>query len=386
MKILYIEPCTQNFGGYFRSLEICRALSRAGIKVDLLISSDQKYFFKITRQKFDKNLTIFILPRLYFNFYITGRILRGIIASFFSLFGKYDIIQASSIVQLESNIPLSIAKLFGKNVVYSWEDIWTENNTGFNQYVRRYLEFWENHSPRIFKNVQCISQILINKAKNLGAVNTVKILNGTDPGYFCPAKKASLRKLKLDPKFKYLLIFGNTYGEQRLYLTLLTFKKILVLHPQTKLITNYDLKKLLTAFPHITKIYSETSKQIINTGYIPDNLLPYYQSASDATIFIMGNNLNEKACFPVRMSKFISAESIIIINENHSETTAVLKKYSCAIIDSDLDQLAQKTVDFFRDPKIRKKLHQGTVIAKKELSWDNLVLPLISFYEQIIQN
>jgi len=99
----------------------------------------------------------------------------------------------------------------------------------------------------------------------------------------------------------------------------------------------------------------------------------------------MGKNINEKACFPVRVGKFLSGESVIIINDNHSETTSVLKKYRCVIIDSDFDKLASKTVEYFNNKKLQLKLHTTVVAAKKALSWDNLILPLISLYEKISQ-
>lgn len=372
LKILYIEPCPLNFGGYYRSFEICQALSRQNIKVDLLVSSNSKIFFKITKNIINQNLTIYVLPRLYLNFYITGRFLRGIIGTFFGIFGKYDIIHASSIVQLESNIPLSILKLFGKKTVMSWDDIWTDKTSPFNIHILKYLKFWENNAPKFFNNVCCISQILVNKAKKFGAKNVIKIINGTDPNYFCPAKSHSQKKLKLNPKFKYLLIFGNSFGSQRAQLILKVFNKILLLNPKTKLITNFNPKD-----------FSLSDNNVVNVGYIPEKLLPYYLAASDAVLFIMGNNLNEKACYPVRIGKFLSSESIIIINDNNSETTTVLKKYQCAIIDQDLNTLAQKTVDYFSNTKLQTKLHSSTIKAKKELSWDNLVSPLITLYQDI---
>lgn len=384
IKVLYIEPCPLNFGGYYRSLDICQALSRNNISVDLLLSSDKKFSFFISKKIINSNLSLYILPRFYLSYFISGHILRGLIATLFGIFGNYDIIQATSPVQPESNIPLSILKLFGKKIVVSWEDLWTESTSSFNKLVTLYLQFWENNSPRLFKNFQCISNILVKRAKMLGAINIIKIINGTDPNYFCPNKILSQKKLKLSPKYKYLLTFGNTFGGNRLYLTLLTFQKILSLYPQTKLIMNLNSNLNLLTKSQRHKILSSTFKHIINVGYIPEALLPYYQSASDATIFTMDNNINEKACFPVRIGKFISSESTIIINENFSETTSILKKYHCAIIDVNLDNLAKKTVSYFKDKKLQEKYHRNVVSAKTALSWDNLIIPLIALYKKII--
>lgn len=384
IKILYIEPCPLNFGGYYRSIEICQALSRSNIKVDLLISSDKKISPLISKITINKNLSIYILPRYYLSAYISGHILRGVIATLFGLFGDYDIVQASSPVQPESNIPLTILKLFGKKIVVSWEDIWTDGVIPFNKIVTQYLKFWENNSPRFFENIICISQILVNRAKKLGAKNILKLINGTNIYFYCPNQKLSLKKLKLNTKFKYLLIFGNTFEGQRAYLTILTFQKILSLSPQTKLITNFDLRKQIANHPKIKNILPSTFNNIINAGYISNELLPHYLAASDIILFIMGNSLNEKACFPIRISKILSSESIIAIQENYSETTSTLKKYNCALIDTNLDRLALKTVDYFTNKKLQNKLHAQVIYAKNALNWDKLVIPLISLYKKII--
>src|SRR3989338_11060064 len=141
MKIMLIEPCQVNFGGYFRAYNICSHLARNKIKVDLLVSTSKQFNFYIKKTKINEYFTQYELPRFQFNFYINGRILRGIIGFVFGLLGGYDIIHIFVPVQLESNIPAVLLKLLGKKVIIDWDDYWegayTNNkNTILKKYIR----------------------------------------------------------------------------------------------------------------------------------------------------------------------------------------------------------------------------------------------------------
>ena len=161
MKILFIEPCFINFGGYHRAMNICPALAKHQVKVDLLVTSDKKFFLKIGKKKINKFLTIYELPRLTINFYITGRILRGVIGLFFGLFGQYDIIHAAMPSQFESNIPAFFLKLLGKKVVMDWDDI-CEESFIVHPLVTTYTKFCEHQGPKFFNNYcVCSSQNLV---------------------------------------------------------------------------------------------------------------------------------------------------------------------------------------------------------------------------------
>src|SRR5258708_985670 len=140
MKVLFIEPCHVNFGGYFRAYNICFHLSKNNVHVDLLCASEKKFQFGIRKTKINQHFTRYELPRFYFHFFLNGRILRGIIALFFGLSKNYDIIHAAVPIQLESNIPAFFLKLFGKKVVMDWDDHW-ESSTIYGEYrlMKKYV-------------------------------------------------------------------------------------------------------------------------------------------------------------------------------------------------------------------------------------------------------
>jgi len=270
----------------------------------------------------------------------------------------------------------------GKKTVMSWEDIWS-NCAIQGRILNHYLSFWEKFSPRFFKNVVTISNIIQKRAIKLKAQNTIKLINGTDPSYPCPSQKTSLRRLKLNPNFSYLFTFGNSFGLDRNYLLLKYFQYLIKIDKNIRLITNFDSQSQLQNHRHKNKIDPRVFDFIINAGYIKETLLPYYFAASQAVVLILGNNLNERSCYPVRIGKFISSQKPIIINDINSETNHVLSQFHCSISSPSFKKLAQKTISTIHDQSKLNILVKNTILAKKALSWDNLINPLIGFYQKI---
>lgn len=376
MKVLFIEPCYPQFGGYFRAYNICYHLSLNQIKVDLLVSSASHFTLLIKKTKINPLLTQYELPRVWLNFYLNGRILRGIIATFFGLFGNYDIIHAAVPIQLESNIPAFFLKLIGKVVVMDWDDLWVDNY--FNSLLfNKYIHFCELHAPRFFQNIVVVSDQLRNLAINRGAKNVIKLVNGVNTTQFKLHPRAqSRRRLKLDPKGKYLLTFGNSVAGKRGYLLFKTFEYIHKLDPSIKLITNINPTDIFDFYKINKKLFSS----IISVGHIPESQLGIYLAAADATIFILSHRPNDLACFPIRIGSYLNGESIIIIQDNGSETTNTLKKYGCALMASDLQSLARRTVSLLNNQSQQSQLLANTKLAKKDLDWNKLIRPLIKYY------
>lgn len=371
MKVLFVEPCYKNFGGYFRAINICKSLSQKNIKVVLLLSSNKKFAPFIKKTIINKNLIQYELPRISINFYINGRFLRGIMAILFGIFGNFDIIHCAVPSQIESNLPAFFLKLLNKKIIIDWDDL-MDSDTIENKLLRKYVKFCELFFPKIIKNYIVTSDFLYNLAKKRGAKNIIKIINGIDN------KQFKLQKPKININF---LTFGNTYYSDRTRLLLLFFKKIIKLKPEARLIWNLDPKILIKQ--QNLKINQKILKQIDCVGNIPQKKLGHYIASSQAIIFLMGNMDSEKACFPIRIGSYLNGEAIIIINDTNTEAVNTLKKYNCAIVDKNLNKLAKKTLKILNSPKLRKKIKSNIKRAKKELLWDNLIIPLINYYKEI---
>lgn len=385
MKILFIEPCYVGFGGYFRAINICTALSKKNVTVDLLLASEKKFQFGIKKTSINENLTQYELPRFNFHFFFNGRILRGLIALFFGLFGKYDIVHACVPVQLESNIPAFFLKLFGKKVVMDWDDYW-EGSTVYGEYtiMKKYVSFCERKAPNFFENMIVVSDFLKNLSEKRGAKRVLKLINGVNTEQFnVHSREESRKELKLEKNGKYLLTFGNTYINDRAYLLFKTFEYVYKQDNGVKLLFNFDPIKIFREQKLENRIDIGCLKNIINVGYINQERLGLYLGAADLTIFLMGDADNERACFPIRVGSYINGEAVVAMNDINSEVGNVLKKAQCAIIEKNITLLAKMMLDYFDNPELQKLLKEKTRVAKKNLSWEIIIQNLINFYKTI---
>jgi hypothetical protein len=380
MKILFIEPCFVNFGGYFRALNICKGLSRNGVKVDLLVGSNQKFFPKIEKKIIEKNLTLYQLPRLYVNFYINGRILRGFIATCFGLFKRYDVIHAAMPMQFESNIPAIILKILGKKIVMDWDEIF-EDTFPAKFPLKQYIYFCEHKLPKYFKNYCVTSDALTKLLKKRGAKKIIKVINGTDFSEFNPQDKLQYRqKLKLDPKTKYLFAYGNTFGANRPYKFFKTFEYIVKLDPSIKLLCNFNPEDIYKRDHLEGKIDPKIFSNIINLGYITNK---EYLYTADAALFLSGDGICEQANYPIRIGSYMGSNLVTAINDGNSEASNSLKKEKCAITSKNLKILAKKTVEFLNNPDTQQKYSHRLEKAKNHFSVEYLTLNLIKFYRSI---
>lgn len=383
MKILFIHPCYENFGGYFRAAGLAKALAKKGIKVDLVCPHKNCFSFLIKKRILVKNLTRYELPRLELNFFFNGRILRGVLSSFFVLFGNYDLVHPFATTQIETVIPFFVAKILGKKVVFDWDDFW-QDSLFFHQtniLIKKYIALLENNVPKYSKFMTVTSDFLCDKAKVLGAKKVLKIINGVDLKQFkTHSFEEAIAKLKFNPRDKYLLSFGNTYENKRAYLLLKTFEEVNKRDRSIKLISNIDLKKLLQKQNKLGEFKRDIFDNIIVTGFIPPQDLGYYLAISECVIFLTGNSDMEKSCFPIRIGSYLNGEKVIVTTNTNTEWCNTLKKYNCVLLGKNPKDLAQKIITFLKNKCEQKKIENNVRKTKKELSWNILSQKLIEFY------
>jgi hypothetical protein len=383
MKVLVIEPCFVNFGGHNRSRPMCAAMSRKNIRVDLLVSHRSDFKLSIRKKRINENFCQYELPRINFIPYCNGRILRGLIAFWFGIFGKYDIIFARVPTQLESNIPAFLLRLFGKKVVIDWDDYWmgTPIFDG-HDLIKKYIKFCETKSPKFFGNMVVISDFLENKARERGAKKILKLRNGVIAGEF--ERKdldESFENMKLDKNKKYLLSIGNTYSRNRTILLFEFFEQVRRLDSEVKLICNFHLDRQIKEQDLEGMIGKECLENTIGMGYLSHEDLERCLSISSAAVFLQRKTEDELACYPVRIGSYLDGEIPIIMNDIGSEAANAMKECACGIIDKDIPTLAKRTFDFLNDVDAQKEMKKRLILAKKSMSWDSLIGSLIDFFE-----
>jgi glycosyltransferase involved in cell wall biosynthesis len=387
-RILLIEPCYTDFGGYIRAIGLARAFAKKGYKVDLLVSSPKKFDLKITKTKISENITRYELPRIEVNHFITARLLRGIIGCFFVLFRTYDFIYTFALIQFESNIPFLVSRLLNKRVVADWDDYWTDAHKHVpvynNPLVRGYLRFCEYSLQRLAKNATATSDFLLGEYKKIGVKNAIKVINGVYEEQFTPMERdEARRRLGISPEEKMILTFGNTFFKERTTYLFRVFEKINKKDDSIFLYFNNDPRKMIREQASEEKFDEKIFERIKNIGYLDKDKLALYLGAADCVLFTMGNSTLEKACFPTRIGTYINGGVPIMTNSTDTEACNTLRQYGCAVIGSDLDDLSEKIIKFLKDPIEQKSMRERVKRAKKELTWDAQVSASISFYERL---
>ncbi len=382
LKILFVEPCPVNFGGYFRALNICQGLCHLGHKIDLLVASNKKFSFKIEKHNPSAGLTVYVLPRFYFHNLIQGRLLRATITIMFSLLRQYHIYHLAMPSAPESNIPALFLKLIGKkNIVIDWDDIY-ELGVFQNWTLHlKYIKFFEIYFPSIFNNYCVTSDYLGDIAHNRGAKNVIKIINGVNQDQFQQIETATaFSKLKLDTKFKYILAFGNTFDGPRGTLLFQTFNKLTTLDPSYRLLVNFEPKSI--DFP-LTK---DVSQKIISVGFIQPSDLGYYTAVSIGFLFLSDSSPMERAGYPIRIGSSLNGSLPIFSLQNDTEVAHTISKYHCGIQAKDPTDLAQQIVNLVRHPKKYANLKNNTAKARDLLSTTTLAKKLSQFYFNILKS
>lgn len=386
MKILFIQPCYENFGGYFRTIGLAKALGNKGIKVDLLCPTRSRFYFFWKKKDFEKNLRRWELPRWEIGFFINGRLVRGIISSLMVLFGQHDLIHAFGSTQLETVIPFFVAKLLKKKTLFDWDDYW-QDSPFFHKtkpLLKRYISFLENMVPKHSEYMTVTSEFLKKEAKKLGSKQVLKIINGVDLMQIKPIDRREARKrLKIGSKEKMILSFGNTYEGERAYLLLKTFSEVVKIDPTVKLYFRFNPELFYKDHRIKKEISKKILKNIIVTGFIKNELLPHYLASADLMLFLMGNSPGERACFPIRVGTYLAGDKVIAMNKTETEVFKFLDQFNCVLTGRSPSEVAREIIRFFNHKDFARKIKTNVLKAKKELSWDSQIIELVKFYRSL---
>lgn len=385
-KLLFIQPCFKDFGGYFRSFTLANALVEKGHSVDLLISSRENSL-RIKKYSSRKGLTLYELPRLNLHQFINGKILRGLLACLFILFKKYDLIHIFEAVQFETNLPLLLCKLLNRKTVLDIDEDWLDSPIYHQSspLIKKYLRYCDLTLTPKSKYLTVTSDYLVDKFTKLGAPHVLKIINGVDHDQFQTISRAKAREhLGISPSAKIILSFGNTYEDERAYLLLKTFEEVYKLDKTVKLYFNFNPEHFFYMDKIKNTINQKIFKNIITTGFIKQGMLPYYLGSCDLVLFLMGSSPAEAACFPIRIGSYLNGERVIATNQNQTEAYRTLQKYQCALVGKNPVEIAKKMMQFFRDESLRRQLEANVKIAKNKLDINYLINDLIDFYAKVI--
>lgn len=383
LHILLLTSIYENFGGYYRCLNLGKHLAQKGYKITLICASGKNFDLRIRKKELVKNFTLITLPRIKYHKYFTGQLLRMVISCFQVLFYQYDILHAFTVAQPQVGIPAWIAKkIRKKKLIVDWEDLW---GGGFADYhpppVKQVLTFFETKIPLVADRITVVSQFLWERAVNLGIApqKISKIPNGADIEQIKITgqdKARNLVNLKLENKI--ILAMGHTYLES-LGLLFKTFRLVLKTAPDALLVMvgKVDIPE------KFKKVYQQIHNQVLLTGPKPFRQVPFYLAAADVLVLPMNDDLIEKARFPMRFGDYLASGRPIVSNAV-GEVKYYLEKYRCGLTvpPTDPEQMAQVIIFLLTHQENGKLLgRQARALAEGELAWKKITDNLSKIYE-----
>ncbi|MFC1721658.1 glycosyltransferase [Patescibacteria group bacterium] len=384
MRILFLNHNQERFGTYWRCLFLGKYLSALGHEIVMICASGENFDPWIRKQKVTDNFTIITLPRFKYHQYLTGQLWRMVISIFQALFYRYDIFHAFTVAQPQIGVPAWVAKkIRRKAMIVDWDDLW---GGGFadahRNIIKKVLTNFERKIPQYADRITYVSSYIGKEIDKLGLGKIATLVpNGSNIDEIeVLDKNKCRRKLKLDPKKKYLLSMGNTYFESfRILLKAVT--KVIKEDPSVKLIMLGQVE----IGDHVKDLYEPIKDHIILAGSRPFKEVPFYMGAADVLVLPMDDDPIEYARFPIRFGDYLCAGRPIISNAV-GEVKKYIDKFDCGLATpyDDVKGLAGNITKVLKDSGLAEELgRKARYVAENELQWKKIAKDMNNVYRSL---
>ena len=387
MRILYLTSIYENFGGYYRCLNLSRNLPAEKVYVTIVCASARNFDLLIRSRDIQDNVRLVTLPRIKYHKYFTGQLFRMFISCFQVLFYDYQILHASTVAQPQVGIPVMLAKIVRrKKVVVDWEDLWGGGFADYHPFpVRNILSFCEKFFILFSNRVTVVSEFLLQKTNTLGIPSSRidKIPNGSNIKQIFPLAKDKSRKLTgIPPEKKVIMSVGNTYMGDVVGVIIKLIKSVSERSGDVifAFIGNFDIDKKYKAD------FCSLSSHTLFFGNKDFKEIPVYMSCADILILPMADSPIEKARFPMRFGDYLAAGRPIVSNAV-GEVRHYLETYNCGLISlpKDIDGMTDNIISLLNNKNLSEKLEQNArSLAEGELSWSRIAEKLMETYNKAL--
>lgn len=393
MRVLFLNHNTVGYGTYYRCLFLGLYLTKLGNEVTMICSSNKNFDLRIIRKKINEKMFLIILPRIKVSQYHTAHSLRGLINTLYTLSLNFDIIHSFVFPTPPVAIPTVLAKFLGrKTIVVDGDDLWrggwAEYHSSFTKF---FLEKAEDKIPLIADGITIVSEAMKNRFLELGINRNkiYKIPNGANVEEIRPMDmQFARRELNLKNEKNLLVTVGHTYV-RNLFLLFDTFKRVLSLLPNTKLIMVGKLALSKETWQEMNKKYGELfNKQVMLIGEQPYEKLPYYLAAADALLLPMEDTPIEKARWPIRLGDYLAAGKPIISNAV-GEVKNVIEDNRCGLTShpAAIDDFAENIAAVLQNRDLAVEYgKRARRVAEEKYSWSGIAKNLELAYQEILNS
>ena len=376
--ILFLNHNQENHGTYYRCMFLGNELSTQGYKIKMICASGGKFDLFIRKKHLNENFTIYTLPRIKYHQYFTGQIFRLFLTLFFVLFCKYDVCYGFTMAQPQIAIPAFVAKkIRKKKLIIDWDDMWGGGFAEEHIFIVTFVLRWcERFFLQFADIITYVSELILDEIEivskrypRLDSIAKFKIPNGANVEKIPKLDKSICRKKLGIGNEIILLSVGNTYTD--------SLKR---LFEAFEIVGKSNLKVFLYMVGNVVipdrfkTLYEGNKKNIILTGKIPFEKIPYFMGAADVLLLPMEDNIIERARFPMRFGDYLCAGRPIVSNAV-GEVKYYLNKYKVGLVaeHNDPEDYAQKINEVIENKALGHEVSiNARHLAENELNWKNV--------------
>lgn len=389
LNILFLNHNTENYGTYFRCVNLAKALAQRGHRITLICSTKEDFSLKIRRRRQD-NLTTILLPRIKVSHYHTGHTLRALLNSVYVIKEKFDILHSFVFPVHPISIPTIAARIFKRNskIFLDGDDLWKGGWANYyGQPFRYLLERTEDILPRIASGITVVSELMKKRFIEAGIPESKIYYIPNCPTFVREQidKYQARERIGVGANDKLLISMGHTYTEC-LFIMLDAFAAAADKMPALKLIFLGEMA-LSESFKERMKDYlNKYPNRIILAGEKNIEGVKQYIAASDLLLLPMDNNPIEEARFPIRLGDYLTSGRPIVSNAV-GEVRRIIEKYQCGYLaePTSSNDFSDKIITALTDGNAYIMGQNAMNLVDNFLNWETVAKDLETAYYNSIE-
>lgn len=382
MNILYLTFNKVNVGTYYRAYGFGKHLAERGHKITLVTTSNNSHFL-LKQKDYHRYFREIQSPDLF-----SGSLRSGwdpwntLIRLLYLRNKKYDIVHT-----FESRptviYPALRMKSYGSLLFMDWSDWFGKGGSVEerpNPIIRTILRPVETYFEESFRTLADGSTVICNTLKqkllDLGVSNSniIKLHNGVDINPNIPIRK-DIARIQLNLPIKKPIIgwLGVSFYKDAVLMAK-SFDKLTDLMPDFKIIIigyfNHDLRKMV-----------KKPENVIQTGYISEELLNLFLSSVDLFWLPLVNSNANKGRFPMKLTKYMTFSKPIIATKVGDIPLFFEENKIGIIVDDKPEDLALATITLINDALASTNYGMNARnVVEQKFCWKDLTTKLENFY------
>lgn len=380
LRILFNVFNIYGRGTYRRAFFFAKELVKEGEKVDILCSSknQKRYVSEVD------GVRIIALPNLFAGSIVNGyEPLNIMLRCLWAINKNYDIVHS---FETRPSVLLSslILKYKGAIWVVDWADWFgkggavEERENFFLRNLLRPIETFFENTRKFASGISAISNFLRERSILLGfpPQRVLYLPNGASPEEFQKDIPSNIKEALSLPIESQIIGYVGAAFSRDLELMMNAFEKVVTSCPNVF---------LLWVGNNSHTIITKKSKNVICTGYVSENILPYYLQVCDVFWLPLRKSNANIARIPLKLMDYLASGKPIIATKVGDIPNIIGDNQVGFLVDDNPQDIATVTIKLLSDEKMMREFGFNSLeLVEKKYKWSALCSHLKEFYSYLL--